>query len=99
MIIEILHEMTRLLMIVNIGCALLAFAVAAHHQTLIVWDWMDEPDWRWSFGNVFSRSLPEKFRQRRRQLGILIFAFLAALAAQGFLTWLYALTSTRVAAC
>jgi hypothetical protein len=100
MLEEILRDLIRLLMIVNGGCALFALAAAARHQTLIVWDWMDEPGWRWwSSGHVFSYSLPEKFRARRRQLIVLIFAFFAALAVQALLTWLYALTSTGSAAC
>jgi hypothetical protein len=99
-LVEILHDLIRLLMIVNGGCALLASAMGARHQTLIVWDWMDEPGWRWwSSGHVFSNSLPEKFRARGRQLIVLIFAFFATLAVQALLTWLYVLTSTGSAAC
>jgi hypothetical protein len=96
MLIEILHELTRLLMVVNIGCALFAFAAAARHQTLIVWDWMDESDWLW-LPNVFSSSLPEKYRSRRRQLTVLMLAFIAAIAVQALLTWLDSLTG--LAAC
>jgi hypothetical protein len=99
MLIEILHDLIRVLMIANGGCALLAWA-AARHQTLIVWDWMEEPSWRWwSSGNVFSSSLPEKYRSRRRQLTTLIFAFFATLAVEALLSWLYILTTTGVAAC
>jgi hypothetical protein len=96
MLIRILHDLINLLMIVNIGCALFALAAAARHQTLIVWDWMDEPGWRWwSSGNVFSSSLAEKYWPRRRQLITLVLAFLAALVVHIPLSWLYALTSTR----
>jgi hypothetical protein len=99
-LIEILHDLINLLMIVNVGCALFALAAAARHQTLIVWDWMEEPGWRWwSSGNVFSPSLPEKYWPRRRQLTALVFAFFATLVVQIFLSWLYALTSTRLTAC
>jgi hypothetical protein len=99
-LVEILHDLIRVLMIVNIGCALLAGLAGARHQTLIVWDWMEEPGWRWwSSGNVFSSSLPEKFRSRRRQLTTLIIAFFATLAIQALLSWLYILTTTRSTAC
>jgi hypothetical protein len=100
MLIKILHDLIRLLMIVNGGCALFAWAAAARHQTLIVWDWMEEPSWRWlSCGNVFSASLPEKFQSRRRQLMTLIFAFFATLAVEAFLGWLDVLTSRTPAVC
>jgi hypothetical protein len=100
MLVEILHDLIRLLMIVNGGAALLAWLMGARHQTLIVWDWMDEPGWRWwSSGNVYSYSLPEKFLPRRRQLTTLVLAFFATLAVQALLTWLYELTSNRFAAC
>jgi hypothetical protein len=100
MLMEVLHDLIRLLMIVNGGCALLAWAAAARHQTLIVWDWMDEPGWRWSSsGQVFSCSLPEKFRARRRQVVTLILAFFVTLAVEALLGWLYILTTTRVTAC
>jgi hypothetical protein len=89
MLVEIIHELLRVLMIVNGGCALFAFLAAARHQTLIVWDWMDEPGWRWwgsSSGNVFSSSLPARFRSRRRQLTTLVLAFFATLAIQALLS-------------
>jgi len=96
----ILHAIINLLMIVNIGGALLAWAAAARHQVLITWEWMDQPDWSWwSPGNVFSPSLPEKYWSRRRQLAVLIVAFLASLAAYAVLSWLYGLTAPGPASC
>jgi hypothetical protein len=96
----ILHEIINLLMIVNIGGALLAWVAAARHQVLIMWEWMEQPDWSWwSPGNVFSSSLPEKYWSRRRQLAVLIVAFLASLAAYAVLSWLYGLTAPGSASC
>ena len=90
----ILHEIINLVLVVNIAGALLAWAAAARHQVLIMWEWMDDPDWSWwSPGNVFSSALPEKYWSRRRQLAVLIVAFLASLAAYALLSWLYGLTA------
>jgi hypothetical protein len=100
MLMEILHDLVRLLMIVNGGCTLLALVAAARLQSLIVWDWMDEPGWRWSSsGDVLSPALPEKFRSRRRQLITLIVAFFATLAVQVLLTWLYIVISPKLTVC
>jgi|SRR5579863_3384131 len=93
MLIEILHDLLKVLLAVNGGCILFAWLAAAREQTLIVWDWMEEPNWRrWSSGNVFSASLPEKYHVRRRRLLVLIFAFFAMLALELALMWLYRLT-------
>lgn len=80
MLLKTLHDLVFFLMIVNVACAIFACIAAARHQSLIVWDWLDEPSWRtFSSGNVFSRSLPEKFRGRRRQLILLMLWFLATI--------------------
>jgi len=96
MLMRILHDLINLLMIVNIGCALFAFVAAARHQTLMAWDLMDEPGFRWwSSGNVFSSSLAAKYWPRRRQQITLFLAFLMALVIHIPLSWLHVLTSTR----
>jgi hypothetical protein len=100
MLMEISHDVIKLLRVVNIGCALFAGAAAARHQTLIIWDWMGEPDWPWfPPGNVFSSSLPERYWSRRRQLIVLVLALLATIALHALLSWLYSLTATGPAAC
>ncbi len=99
MLLETLRDLVRFLTIVNGACAIFALVAIGRHQTLILWDWMDQPGWRWwSSGNVFSFSLPEKFRPRRRQLIVLFLVFVATLAIQALLFWLYSLTAT-LAAC
>jgi hypothetical protein len=100
MLLEIVHDAVGVLIFVNGACLLFALGAAARHQTLIVWDWMDEPGWRWwADGNVFSYSLPEKFWARRRQLTTLVFAFFATLVIMVFLIWLYNLTVNAAAGC
>lgn len=100
MLMEILHDAVNVLIFVNGACLLLALAAGARHQTLMVWEWMDEPSWRWwADGNVFSYSLPEKFRARRRQLMTLVFAFFATLAIQVLLIWLHNVTAKAATAC
>jgi hypothetical protein len=100
MLMEILHDAVGVLMFVNGACLLLALAAGGRHQTLMVWDWMGEPGWRWwADGNVFSSSLPERFRVRRRQLMTLIFVFFATLAIQVLLVWLHSMTAKAATAC
>lgn len=97
MLMEIANDLVRFFMVANIGVGLFVFVMAWRHQNLIVWDWMEEPDWRWYFGNIFSSALPEKFHIRRRQVVTLSVSFLASLGVQAFLSWLSVLTSK--AAC
>ena len=100
MLMKTLHDLVFFLMLLNGGVALFTFIAAARHQTLIIWDWMEEPDWRlFLSGRIFSHRLPEKFRSRRRQLVTLFFAFFATLAVQAFLIWLYNLVSPNLTAC